>query len=123
MAKHTYLRAHWEIDIPKGRIFLLQLTSRTSAEGVLKAEKSRTGLLPRWKLTAAKSGIVHSRTFRSEQFGPDPGLGKFMREKRTVAIFQLSELIRGQCYLKKINFNLALRAIIHQKKKSSEASY
>lgn len=75
------LRSHWEIDIPKGLIFLLQLTSCPSAEGVLKAQQSRTGLLHRWKLTAAKSGIVHSRTFRSEQFGPDPGLGKLMRKK------------------------------------------
>ena len=97
-------RPHWETDIPKGLIFLLQLTSRTSAEGVLKAKQSRTGLLHRWKVTAAKSGIVHRKAFRSEQFDPDPGLGKFMRTKRTVAIFQLSELIRGQCYLKKINF-------------------
>lgn len=94
-------RPHWETDIPKGLIFLLQLTSRTSAEGVLKAEQSRTGLLHRWTLMAVKSGIVHRKTFRSQQFDPDPGLGKFMRKKRTVAIFQLSELIRGQCYLKK----------------------
>lgn len=118
------LRPHWEIDMPKGLIFLLQLTSRTSAEEVLKAEQSRTRLLHRCKLMAAKSGIVHRKTFRSEQFDPDPRLGKFMRKKRTVAIFQLSELIRGQCYLKKIN--LALRGIIHQKKrkkKSNEASY